>query len=93
MSLWLYFYKLDPHFRPSKKTLEIQLGGGGGGSYALEIQVGGGVKEVWKSRWKGGVKKGRYPLGGVDFSGITHSSISIYKIIKIHCSWCNATLS
>ena len=65
-----------------------------GGSNALEIQLGEGVKEVWKSRWKGGgVKKGRYPLGGVDFSGITHSSISIYKIIKTHCSWCNATLS
>ena len=29
---------------------------GGRGSYALEIQMGGGVKEVRKPRWEGGQK-------------------------------------
>ena len=32
-------------------------GGGGGWPYALEIQMGGGAKEVWKSRWEGGGSK------------------------------------
>ena len=32
---------------------------------------GGGLKQFWKSRWKGGVKKTCLPLGGWIFSGIT----------------------
>ena len=54
---------------PSKK-LEIQVGGE---SYALQIQMGGGVKEIWESRWKGGseVKKMLPSVGGGIFSGIT----------------------
>ena len=32
---------------------------------------GGGLKQFWKSRWKGGIKKTCLPLGGWIFSGIT----------------------
>ena len=46
----------------------------GGGSYALEIQMGGGgFKVVWKSRWEGGQKMLPSVGGGWIFSGITHS--------------------
>ena len=50
--------------------------GGGGGQKTLEIGMGGGFKEPWKSRWEGRVKKCCHLLGGVDFfSGITQSKL------------------
>ena len=49
--------------------MEIQMGGGGGGSLNLEILSGGGLKQFWKSRWKGGggVKKPCLPSWGCGF--------------------------
>ena len=46
-------------------------GGRRGKSYALEIQMGG-IKEVWKSRWGGGVKMLPSVGGRWIFSRITH---------------------
>ena len=39
----------------------------GGGSLNLEILRGGGLKQFWKSRWKGGSKNRAFRRGGVDF--------------------------
>ena len=47
--------------------MEIQMGGGGGGSLNLEILRGGGLKQFWKSRWEGGSKNRAFRHGGVDF--------------------------
>ena len=41
--------------------MEIQMGGGGGGSLNLEILRGGGLKQFWKS------KNRAFRHGGVDF--------------------------
>ena len=38
-----------------------------GGSLNLEILRGGGLKQFWKSRWKGGSKNHAFHRGGVDF--------------------------
>ena len=38
-----------------------------GGSLNLEILGGGGLKQFWKSRWKGGSKNRAFCRGGVDF--------------------------
>ena len=43
------------------------MGGGGGGSLNLEILRGGGLKQFWKSRWEGGVKKPCLPSWGCGF--------------------------
>ena len=39
----------------------------GGGSLNLEILRGGGLKQFWKSRWKGGSKNHAFHQGGVDY--------------------------
>ena len=44
--------------------MEIQMSGG---SLNLEILTGGGLKQFWKSRWKGGSKNCAFRHGGVDF--------------------------
>ena len=38
-----------------------------GGSLNLEILRGGGLKQFWKSRWKGGSKNRAFRRWGVDF--------------------------
>ena len=52
--------------------------GGGGGSLNLEILWGGGLKQFWKFRWKGGEGQKTVPsIRGVRiFSGITPYIIS-----------------
>ena len=49
----------------SNNFMEIQMRGGG--SLNLEILRGGGLKQFWKSRWKGGSKNCAFRRGGVDF--------------------------
>ena len=50
----------------SNNFMEIQMGGGGR-SLNLEILRGGGLKQFWKSRWKGGSKNHAFHQGGVDY--------------------------
>ena len=48
----------------SNNFMEIHMGGG---SLNLEILRGGGLKQFWKSRWKGGSKKPCLPSWGCGF--------------------------
>ena len=54
----------------SNNFMENQMGGWGGG---------GGLKQFWKTRWKGGVKKTCLPLGGLDFFWNNPISTHLYQ--------------
>ena len=62
------FFYIECKITVSNNFMEIQMGGGGG-SLNFEILRGGGLKQFWKSRLKGGgeSKNRAFHRGGVDF--------------------------
>ena len=54
-----------------------------GAQAVLEIQVGGGLKQFWKSRWEGGSKNRDFRRGGVDFFWNNPMGSNDNRLIKL----------
>ena len=69
----------------SNNFMEIQMSGG---SLNLEILTGGGLKQFWKSRWKGGSKNCAFRRGGVDFFWNNPIMVCLSFIEITDCFYC-----